>query len=176
MPKPKKLVVGSPKPYTGNPNPTLNPFHVGSVCCTPGIAESLVEFAKAKEVDAVVVGSRGLGSIKRSLMSLVGLGSVSDYCIHQLHVPVLVVRGDGSSSTATTAAEVRGGEIQGGGDALVIVVMLVVVLVVRGDGSSSTATTAAEVRKGVVVVVVVVRGDGSSSGGKGRGWVKKLGW
>jgi len=70
-----------------------------------GIAESLVEFAKAKEVDAVVVGSRGLGSIKRSLMSLVGLGSVSDYCIHQLHVPVLVVRGEGSSSTAPAAAE-----------------------------------------------------------------------
>jgi nucleotide-binding universal stress UspA family protein len=66
-----------------------------------------VEFAKVKEVDAVVVGSRGLGSIKRSLMSLVGLGSVSDYCIHQLHVPVLVVRGDGAG-TAAAPAEVGG--------------------------------------------------------------------
>lgn len=56
-----------------------------------GVAESLCEFARAKEVDVVVVGSRGLGSISRSLMSLVGLGSVSDYLVHQLHIPVVVV-------------------------------------------------------------------------------------
>ncbi len=30
----------------------------------------------------------------RSLLSLVGLGSVSDYCIHNLHTPVIVVRSD----------------------------------------------------------------------------------
>lgn len=51
-----------------------------------GVGDSLVEFAKAKGVDMVAVGSRGMGSMKRSLMSLVGLGSVSDYVLHQLHV------------------------------------------------------------------------------------------
>lgn len=33
-------------------------------------------------------------------MSFVGLGSVSDYVIHQLHVPVLVVHGDGAAAAA----------------------------------------------------------------------------
>jgi nucleotide-binding universal stress UspA family protein len=57
-------------------------------CCvySAGVGDSLVEFAKAKGVDMVAVGSRGMGSMKRSLMSLVGLGSVSDYVLHQLHV------------------------------------------------------------------------------------------
>jgi hypothetical protein len=35
-------------------------------------------------------------------MSFVGLGSVSDYVIHQLHVPVLVVHGDGAAAAADT--------------------------------------------------------------------------
>ncbi|KAF8068226.1 hypothetical protein HT031_001912 [Scenedesmus sp. PABB004] len=65
-----------------------------------GVGDSIVEFAKAKGVDVVVIGSRGLGSIQRSLMSFVGLGSVSDYVIHQLHVPVLVVHGDGTTPAA----------------------------------------------------------------------------
>eukprot|EP00879_Flechtneria_rotunda_P002541 GHRR01002740.1.p1 GENE.GHRR01002740.1~~GHRR01002740.1.p1 ORF type:complete len:388 (+),score=116.25 GHRR01002740.1:178-1341(+) len=56
-----------------------------------GVGDSIVEFVKAKGADLVVVGSRGLGSIKRSLMSFVGLGCVSDYVMHQLHVPVVVV-------------------------------------------------------------------------------------
>jgi hypothetical protein len=37
-------------------------------------------------------------------MSFVGLGSVSDYVIHQLHVPVLVVHGDGAAAAADTEA------------------------------------------------------------------------
>lgn len=65
-----------------------------------GVGDSIVEFAKAKGVDMVAIGSRGLGSLKRSLMSFVGLGSVSDYCLHQLHVPVLIVHGDGAEPAA----------------------------------------------------------------------------
>jgi len=68
-----------------------------------GVGDSLVEFAKAKGVDMVAVGSRGMGSMKRSLMSLVGLGSVSDYVLHQLHVPVLVVHA-GLGAVAAAAA------------------------------------------------------------------------
>jgi hypothetical protein len=33
-------------------------------CCT-GVGDSIVEFSKAKDVDMVVIGSRGLGSIQR---------------------------------------------------------------------------------------------------------------
>ncbi|KAF6251544.1 hypothetical protein COO60DRAFT_1704738 [Scenedesmus sp. NREL 46B-D3] len=72
-----------------------------------GVGDSIVEFAKAKGVDVVVIGSRGLGSIQRSLMSFVGLGSVSDYVIHQLHVPVLVVHGDGAAAAADAEAPQR---------------------------------------------------------------------
>lgn len=59
-----------------------------------GVAESLVEYANSRGADVLVVGSRGMGSLKRSLMSLVGLGSVSDYCLHHSNCPVLVVRSD----------------------------------------------------------------------------------
>nr|GMD44331.1 Adenine nucleotide alpha hydrolases-like superfamily protein [Ipomoea batatas] len=38
-------------------------------------------------VDLVVVGSRGLGQIKRAV-----LGSVSDYCAHHARCPVLIVK------------------------------------------------------------------------------------
>jgi hypothetical protein len=69
-----------------------------------------VEFAKAKGVDMVAVGSRGMGSVKRSLMSLVGLGSVSDYVLHQLHVPVLVVHA-GLGAVAAAAPAPAAGEV-----------------------------------------------------------------
>lgn len=72
------------------------------------MGDSLVEFAKAKGVDVVAVGSRGMGSMKRSLMSLVGLGSVSDYVLHQLHVPVLVVHaGAAAAAAAPQSGQVR---------------------------------------------------------------------
>lgn len=67
----------------------------------------MVEFARAKGVDMVAIGSRGMGSMKRSLMSLVGLGSVSDYVLHQLHVPVLVVHtGQGPTAAAAGSEQV----------------------------------------------------------------------
>lgn len=114
----------------------------------------MVTYAREKKVDMLVLGSRGMGAVKRcggrqhrrpcmscaphacnrqqpepgrargarcrqaqcaacrlsaihppavhahclcptgsTLMSMVGLGSVSDYCLHNLHAPVAVVRG-----------------------------------------------------------------------------------
>ncbi len=38
------------------------------------------------------MGSRGMGAIKRSLMSFVGLGSASDFCAHNLHCALCVVK------------------------------------------------------------------------------------
>lgn len=43
--------------------------------------------AKEENVDLVILGSRGLGSIERLM-----LGSVSDYIVHHCVAPVLVVR------------------------------------------------------------------------------------
>lgn len=44
----------------------------------------------------MVVGSRGMGSFKRSVMNFVGLGSVSDYIVHNLHNVVAVIKAEES--------------------------------------------------------------------------------
>ncbi|GFQ02487.1 universal stress protein a-like protein [Phtheirospermum japonicum] len=49
--------------------------------------DKICQAAEELHVDLVVVGSRGLGAIKRAL-----LGSVSNYCAHHVHCPVLIVK------------------------------------------------------------------------------------
>eukprot|EP00294_Goniomonas_avonlea_P014161 CAMPEP_0114546966 /NCGR_PEP_ID=MMETSP0114-20121206/4214_1 /TAXON_ID=31324 /ORGANISM="Goniomonas sp, Strain m" /LENGTH=171 /DNA_ID=CAMNT_0001731493 /DNA_START=31 /DNA_END=546 /DNA_ORIENTATION=- len=49
--------------------------------------DALVDGCKELKIDTLVVGSRGLGAVKRAV-----LGSVSTYCVHHCHVPVVVVR------------------------------------------------------------------------------------
>lgn len=39
-----------------------------------------------EDIDMVVMGSRGLGTVRRTI-----LGSVSDYVLHHAHCPVIVV-------------------------------------------------------------------------------------
>jgi nucleotide-binding universal stress UspA family protein len=50
-------------------------------------AETIADAAEAPDIDLVVVGSRGLGAVKRVL-----LGSVADRLVHVAKKPVLVVR------------------------------------------------------------------------------------
>jgi nucleotide-binding universal stress UspA family protein len=50
-------------------------------------ASEIVELAEELGAGLVVVGSRGLGGIRRALM-----GSVSDSVVRHAHCPVLVVR------------------------------------------------------------------------------------
>lgn len=59
-----------------------------------GVAESICAWARKEDVDLLVVGSRGMGALKATLMSCVGLGSVSAYCLHHLACPVCMVRGE----------------------------------------------------------------------------------
>ncbi|GLJ09324.1 hypothetical protein SUGI_0106650 [Cryptomeria japonica] len=47
----------------------------------------ICEEAEKAEADMVVMGSHGYGAIKRAF-----LGSVSDYCAHNLKCPVLIVK------------------------------------------------------------------------------------
>ncbi|RAL52953.1 hypothetical protein DM860_007721 [Cuscuta australis] len=49
--------------------------------------DTICEAAEAMHIDVLVVGSRGLGKIKRAF-----LGSVSDYCAHHARCPVLIVK------------------------------------------------------------------------------------
>ena len=49
------------------------------------------EYAECEKADMLVLGSRGMGGIRRTLYGMVGLGSVSDYVTK--HACTNVVRG-----------------------------------------------------------------------------------
>mmetsp|Transcript_22200 Transcript_22200/g.48478 ORF Transcript_22200/g.48478 Transcript_22200/m.48478 type:complete len:136 (+) Transcript_22200:239-646(+) len=74
-----------------------------------GVGESLVQYAHENRSDMVVVGSRGMGGLRRALANLVGLGSVSDYMLTHTKCPVIVVKkahsgDDGSHAPGSTSA------------------------------------------------------------------------
>ena len=52
---------------------------------SPG--DSIIKASEEQEVDLIVVGSRGQGALRRTI-----LGSVSDYIIHHAHVPVMICK------------------------------------------------------------------------------------
>jgi hypothetical protein len=56
------------------------------------------------QIDLVCLGSRGMGSFKRSLMGFVGLGSVSDYCVHNLGCAVAVIKAEADQLPAAAAS------------------------------------------------------------------------
>ena len=56
------------------------------------VAETIAAYVASKRADLVVVGSRGIGSLRRSVLTLVGLGSVSDYLARHVDAPLLLVR------------------------------------------------------------------------------------
>ena len=49
--------------------------------------QALVSKSSQLNVDIMIMGSRGMGAIKKALV-----GSVSDYCVHNASCPVLIVR------------------------------------------------------------------------------------
>lgn len=49
--------------------------------------ETILKKAEECEASVIIVGSRGLGTIRRTI-----LGSVSDYILHHAHVPVFICR------------------------------------------------------------------------------------
>lgn len=58
---------------------------------TPHIAngkpgEAIVDCAKKNGANLIVMGSRGLNAVRRTI-----IGSVSDYVLHHIHVPVMIV-------------------------------------------------------------------------------------
>jgi len=58
---------------------------VKSVGGSPGAV--LVKVAEEEKANLICLGSRGMGTIRRTL-----LGSVSDYVMHHAHIPVLVCK------------------------------------------------------------------------------------
>lgn len=56
------------------------------------MAQSIAHYAKDNKIDLAVVGSRGLGAAKRAVSAFFGLGSVSDYVVHNCPSPVLIYK------------------------------------------------------------------------------------
>ena len=46
----------------------------------------ICKLAEDEKANLIVMGSRGMGTLRRTF-----LGSVSDYCVHHAHIPVVVV-------------------------------------------------------------------------------------
>ncbi|XP_039250364.1 uncharacterized protein LOC120328045 [Styela clava] len=61
------------------------PHHVKIIDSDQSIGHRLIKIAEEEKVDMIVMGSRGLKAIMRTL-----LHSVSDYVLHHSHVPVLI--------------------------------------------------------------------------------------
>ena len=49
--------------------------------------EAIIAAAKEEGAGLIVMGSRGMGKIRRTL-----IGSVSDYVLHHAHAPVVICR------------------------------------------------------------------------------------
>ena len=59
--------------------PHFNPTHLPPHAAGSDVGEAIIQYAKDKSVDLVVVGSRGLGAWRSSFLGVMGLGSVSDH-------------------------------------------------------------------------------------------------
>ena len=55
------------------------------------VGACLVNYCQRERVEHIVLGSRGLGALRRALYAAVGVGSVSDYVLHHSPCPVSVV-------------------------------------------------------------------------------------
>ena len=51
------------------------------------VGEAILHAAKEDNAALIVMGTRGMGKVRRTF-----LGSVSDFVVHHAHVPVLVCR------------------------------------------------------------------------------------
>eukprot|EP00999_Lentomonas_sp_LEN2_P000099 NODE_1096_length_1016_cov_67.953881_g1051_i0.p1 GENE.NODE_1096_length_1016_cov_67.953881_g1051_i0~~NODE_1096_length_1016_cov_67.953881_g1051_i0.p1 ORF type:complete len:307 (+),score=87.01 NODE_1096_length_1016_cov_67.953881_g1051_i0:86-922(+) len=83
--------------------PDTNVDGVGEAKTDP--REGIVNFAKAKGVDAIIMGSRGQGIVKRAL-----LGSVSTDVLHNSEIPVVVVHHPQAEGANSWLVSVDGSE------------------------------------------------------------------
>jgi nucleotide-binding universal stress UspA family protein len=51
------------------------------------VRDEIVDYVESSKADLLVLGSRGIGALKRAF-----LGSTSDYCVHHCHCPVLIIK------------------------------------------------------------------------------------
>lgn len=56
------------------------------------VGHVLTDYINEVQPDITVIGSRGMGAVRRKLGGMLGMGSVSDYLIHHATSPVMVVK------------------------------------------------------------------------------------
>ncbi|KAL3697300.1 hypothetical protein R1sor_011376 [Riccia sorocarpa] len=67
----------------------------------------LTQAAVEQKLDCLVTGNRGQGNVKRLL-----LGSVSDYCVHHVQCPVIVVKQIDDKNSGTCIASPETGSVR----------------------------------------------------------------
>ncbi|KAJ9530739.1 hypothetical protein QJQ45_014891, partial [Haematococcus lacustris] len=85
------------------PKDNLHPHVLPATGGASGVSESLLGFAKAYHIDLLVLGSRGMGMVRSALMSLLGMGSVSDALLRAAPCPLLLVKCDPAKIGKPTA-------------------------------------------------------------------------
>ncbi|KAL6775798.1 hypothetical protein ACKKBG_A18530 [Auxenochlorella protothecoides x Auxenochlorella symbiontica] len=63
------------------------------VTCVGGAADTgrhIVDYSRRQDADVVLMGSRGMGSLRRAMLGLLGLGSVSSYVVKHANCNVMV--------------------------------------------------------------------------------------
>lgn len=70
-------------------------LHIGA---KPG--EHICRLAKEQQIDMIIMGSRGIGRIRRTL-----LGSVSDYVLHHAGIPVIIIPPPRKGSISVSQSE-----------------------------------------------------------------------
>ena len=56
------------------------------------VGENICEYLKEHHSDEAILGQRPIGSFKKTMMAMVGKGSVSNYVVHHAPCSVVVVR------------------------------------------------------------------------------------
>lgn len=65
----------------------------------------LQQYCEENAINTCCVGSHGYGAVMKGLRALVGLGSVSDFCVRRMKCCVCVVRPEGTSMPNNSSAQ-----------------------------------------------------------------------
>ncbi len=73
--------------------------------------EGIIKIADEEKVHVIIMGTRGLGSVKRAL-----LGSVSDFVVRNTSVPVIIVPGTKMRRRMSEMSQISSTLAEGAGD------------------------------------------------------------
>ncbi|KAK9822659.1 hypothetical protein WJX81_005230 [Elliptochloris bilobata] len=57
-----------------------------------GVGTAINDYVQEQNITDLVIGSRNLGTLRKAVLNMVGMGSVSDYCVRNTPCPVVVYK------------------------------------------------------------------------------------